>query len=200
MIWQRALLANLLLALGTGCTVLGPSTEPSLDPDSGEMVVALREAVIYQKSEPGLSQSAQDFVYVGPVEGNASGTQTLYLWVGFASTIDRDRAGVSEGKFDTLVLTSDDEAIALPLEAWHEDTRNSPYAIKVPLLQSLRARIQAADFERLAQAEQIKLALTGIDGATYAFTHLRGQWAHWQDASAEAEIGFDIRVHTPERP
>ncbi|MFK7916018.1 MAG: hypothetical protein AB8B93_19045 [Pseudomonadales bacterium] len=189
-----------ILLLASGCSVLGPRTEPSLDPDSGEMVVALREAMVYSKSEPGLSQSAQDFLYLGPVEGNASGTQTLYLWVGFASTIDRGRAGIHEGEFSKLTLTSAQGSLSLPLEDWHADTQDSPFAIKIPLLQSMRARIAAADFEQLAQADQVQLALTGTDGSSYPFTHWDGNWADWRDASSEAEIGFDVRVHTPRRP
>lgn len=189
-----------LLTAMVGCSVLGPRTEPSLDPDSGEMVVALRDAVVYVKSEPGLSQSAHDYLYLGPIETNVSGTQGLYLWVGFASTIDRKRDGISEGDFESVTLTVGAEPLNLSLEPWHTDTSNSPFSTNVPLLQSMRARIDPTDFEALAQSEQVTLTLASADGEEHAFKHWNGQWSDWANASSEAEIGFDVRVHTPGRP
>lgn len=197
---QRNLSLGLLGLTLAGCSALGPQTDPSLDPDSGEMVVALREAVVYTKAQPGLSPSAHDYVYLGPVEANASGNQALYLWVGFASTIDRGRSGTHEGQFDAIVFESADREITLPLETWHQDTRDSPYTIKVPLLQSMRARIEPADLEHLAGTGEVELALLASNGLQHSFAHWNGQWSDWQNASDEAEVGFSVRVRTPDNP
>lgn len=61
-----------------------------LDADSALTIVTAQGLLAFAKTDARLSRSARDYIYLGPVEINERGTRTHYLWIGVASTIDRD--------------------------------------------------------------------------------------------------------------
>lgn len=61
-----------------------------LDADSALTIVTAQGLLAFAKADARLSRSARDYIYLGPVEINERGTRTHYLWIGVASTIDRD--------------------------------------------------------------------------------------------------------------
>lgn len=193
---------NLLLAVTVwivaGCGTLGLRPDPALDPVSREMVVTLREPVIYARREPGLSLSARDYLYLGPVEGNAAGDQKFYLWVGMAGTIDRAGAQVADEPAFAVQLQADGYELQLPLADWHDDLGQSPFDVRVPLRHSMRATLTTAQLERIASAENVALSLISATGEQRAFQPWRGDWSAWSAVADEATVGFGVEVLRPE--
>ncbi|MGI9326777.1 MAG: hypothetical protein ACR2PZ_16275 [Pseudomonadales bacterium] len=182
------------------CAANGPRLEPSLDPNSGEMVVALRSAAVFTRAEPGLSPAARDYVYLGPVETNVSGQQNLYLWVGLAGTIDRPGLLAEPVAAQALLLQLNDNSIIVALQDWHSDSQHSPFDIPVPLQRSMRALVTAEQLQQIARAEQLSLALIDANGEQRPYGHWSGATADWYDAPDDAEVAFQVRVHTPRQP
>jgi hypothetical protein len=181
-----------------GCGALGLRPDPTLDPVSREMVVALREPVVYARREPGLSMSAQDYLYLGPVEGNAAGDQRFYLWVGMAGTIDRAGAQVADEPAYAVQLEADGYQLQLPLADWHDDLGQSPFDVRVPLRHSMRAALTTAQLERIAGAEDVSLSLISADGEQRLFRPWGGDWSAWSAVADEAVFGFGVEVLRPE--
>lgn len=179
-----------------GCGVLGANQEPSLDPVSEEMVVALREPVVYVRNEPGLSRTARDYLYLGPVEGNVAGDQRFYLWVGIAGTIDRAFAQVADLPAYALFLKADGYQLELPLSDWHDDLEQSPYNVRVPLRHSMRAALTTAQLERVAAAEGVALTVVAADGRERDFEPFSGDWSQWRSVADDAAIGFGVQVRS----
>ncbi len=191
-----------LACLGTllpiaGCGVLGPRLDPALDPVSREMVVALREPVVYVRAEPGLSVSARDYLYLGPVEGNVAGDQRYYLWVGMAGTIDRAGAGLADDPAYAVALDVDGFTLELPLADWHDDLGQSPFEVRVPLRHSMRALLTSDQLERIARADGVDLALITVRGELRDFAPWRGDWSAWASVADDAAVGFGVEVLRP---
>ncbi len=182
------------------CSASGPRLEPSLDPDSGEMVVALRSAAVFTRAEPGLSPAARDYVYLGPVETNVSGQQNLYLWVGLAGTIDRPGLLADPVTAKALLLQINERSLIVPLQDWHSDSQHSPFDIPVPLQRSMRALVTPKQLQQIARAEQLSVALIDASGEQRPYDHWSGATADWFDAPDDAEVAFQVRVRTPRQP
>ncbi len=195
--WAAQLVVSTALV---ACSTAGPKLAPSLDPASGEMVVALRSAVVFTRAEPGLSPAARDYVYLGPVETNVAGLQALYLWVGLAGTIDRPGLAVAPRLAESLALQVGEQTIELMLQDWHDDMRDSPFDITVPLQQSMRAEVTPEQLQQIAQAQQLSISLIDPSGEARVYRHWSGATAEWHDAPEDAEVGFAVRVRTPLRP
>ena len=134
------------------------------------------------------------------METNVSGRQELYLWVGLAGTIDRPGFAVDPVQAQSMRLDIGESAVILPLESWHEDTRNSPYDIPVPLQQSMRAPVTTEQLQQISRAQQLSVVLIDGAGEDRAYSYWNGKSADWQGAEAEAELGFQVRVQTPRGP
>ncbi|MEM1230891.1 MAG: hypothetical protein AAGI15_10160 [Pseudomonadota bacterium] len=180
-----------------GCGVLGPRLDPTLDPVSREMVVALREPVVYVRAEPGLSVSARDYLYLGPVEGNVAGDQRYYLWVGMAGTIDRAGAGLVDDPAYAVALDVDGFSLELPLADWHDDLGQSPFEVRVPLRHSMRATLTSDQLARIARADGVALSLITVAGQARDFAPWRGDWSAWANVADDAAVGFGVEVLRP---
>ena len=102
-----------------GCATSGSIFE-RLDSQSGLTIVTDRESVAFARTQSRFSRSARDYVYLGPVELNERGTREYYLWVGVASTIDRDYLAAEATMVDLLYINLAGEPMELELEPWDE--------------------------------------------------------------------------------
>lgn len=115
---RQSLLMSFLLMTLAGCQSLGsPEVNERLDEVTGTTLVTEHEPLIFARGQPRYSRSARDYVYLGPVEINRQGQRQYYLWVGLASTIDRDNASTG-GAGEVLFIESRGELMELPLEPW----------------------------------------------------------------------------------
>jgi len=114
---RQALLMSFLLMALAGCQSFGsPEVNERLDEVTGTTLLTEREPLIFARGQPQYSRSARDYVYLGPVEINRQGRREYYLWVGLASTIDRDTGSTGSG--EVLFIESRGELMELPLEPW----------------------------------------------------------------------------------
>lgn len=185
--------------LSLGCQAPGVTEQVQLNkplPDAitTEVVVNLRSAVVFYRAQPALSSVARDYLYLGPVQTNNSGTQELSLWVGLASTIDRRYLRENQPSGDELVLIVDGTKLRLPLIPWIHDQEHSPFPTPIPLSTALRAPVSQQQLQRIAQANTVDVELAY--GATQAlrYQHWQGQWLAWQHINLDTQMGFDVKV------
>jgi hypothetical protein len=141
---------------------------------TSDLVVTLARAT------PRFSEAARDYAYIAPVERNEMGTRRHYLWLGLATTVDREWNWAAPTAAVTLVLVLDGQPIALPLSAWDIDVDTLPQDTPAPVYQMQRASVSLDQLERFASAQSIEMQLVAADGATSSYAHWDGAWSDWQ--------------------
>jgi hypothetical protein len=115
---SRALLSGLLV-LASGCQSAGNVIE-RLDGASGLTIVTDPALAVYARTETRFSRSARDYVYLGPVEVNERGRRDYFLWVGIASTIDRDFLEAESSVPDILYVDLRGAPVEFELTPWDQ--------------------------------------------------------------------------------
>lgn len=91
-----------------------------LDESSGLTLVTDPALAVYARTETRLSRSARDYIYFGPVEVNERGQREYYLWVGIASTIDRDFLAGGSSVPDVLYVDLGGAPVEFELMPWDQ--------------------------------------------------------------------------------
>lgn len=185
-----------LIVLLTGCAAgTNQTLAPRVDETTGETIVTLREAVVLSRPVPYLSTTARDFLYLGPVEVDRTGAQEFYLWVGVGSTVDRELA-TDEALFtpEEITIFTDSTKQGFELETWHPNADVSPYAVEVPLHQSLRARVTLDELENIARAQSLEAVVSNAAGESARYSFWRGKMPSWSMIAEETGVGFSVEV------
>ena len=174
------LLVLLLTAITglAGCVTHEASVRSRLD-SSGFTVATMGDPIVLSRPTPQLAASARDYAYVGPVEINHMGEREHYLWVGLASTVDRQFESVSPDTVDTLVLLVDGQPMMLPLDDWVTSLDQLPYDTIAPLYATLAARASLDQIQRIASAESVEVHVVTNDGSAANYRMWQGDFPSW---------------------
>jgi hypothetical protein len=107
------------IVLAGGCQSTGSVIE-RLDESSGLTLATDPVLAVYARTETRLSRSARDYIYLGPVDVNERGRREYYLWVGIASTIDRDFLAGESSTPDVLYIVLDGAPVEFELMPWDQ--------------------------------------------------------------------------------
>lgn len=174
---RPALLVNgiVVASLLAGCAAT-PGTRSRLD-SSGVTVVALADPIVLAHPVRTLAAAARDYAYVGPVEINRMGQRQYLLWIGLASTIDRELAGANLPEADALVMIVDGEPMVLSLAEWNVSLDLPPYETTAPVYDVLAARASLDQIGRIAAADSVELHVVQEDDAAAHYVTWHGNWA-----------------------
>ena len=152
-----------------------------LDTDTGVTYVTLARALGFADSQPQLTTSARDYVYLGPVEINRMGARQHFLWVGVATTIDRDLADATWPGTVAISFVLDGEPMVLPLQDWVATSRSStPYDPPAPLLENLGVAVSVDQIALIARAKTLELRLHLANDRIRRFKPWGGNRRQWQ--------------------
>ena len=145
-----------------------------------------------------LSAGGRDYLYLMPVEANQSGNQTLYLWVGLASNVDRRVARAGEPQPVAIELEAGDDRVRLPLAPWQDARSNSPIAVSLPVNSSLRTAIETPTLVAMAKSQALEVRLIDASERSFAYRYRRGAWQQWQSVAQSTGIGLSVEVQSLE--
>ncbi len=146
---------------------------------SGLTVVTLDEPMLLARPVPRLAAAARDYAYLGPVEINRMGNREHFLWLGLASTIDRELAGVPQADVQTLAVLLDDRPMLLPLVQWVAELDQSPYETVAPLDATFAARASLDQIRRMSAAKSVEVHLVSTSGVSWRYEKWQGDWSSW---------------------
>ena len=140
------------------------------DESSGANITSLKEPLVFYKEYPWLSSNTRDYVYLGPIEINRSGSRNYLLWLGIWSTIDRLRAPsrFARNDFQTVYLLADNEPMELNIRAWSGEElgmAEAPYPPPVNGTLNGFYTVTMDQIRKLGQAESI--VIQSGSGAEY---------------------------------
>jgi len=193
----RQINAALLLAISFagGCASSNNTTEYTreyLDTKTGVTITALNQPLILAHTEPRISRSLRDYLYIGPVEVNTMGKRSYYLWIGPFSTIDRPPAEIN-----TLTLTADNATTELnfTLANTSAGLKTLPYELPLGTQPGRYLPVAGELLAELAKARAITIETTSEDGKrVYAL------WRGEIGAFSEFADTVNIRTATNPRP
>ncbi len=169
--------AALAAASMSGCAANSKATS-RLD-RNGLTVVTLDEPIVLARPVRQLAAAARDYAYLGPVEINRMGNRDYFLWVGLASTIDRELIGVSPAQVQELAVLIDGSPMLLPLVYWSTDLEQSPYETAAPLYATFAAHASLDQIRRISSAESVEVHLVSASGTTRRYQKWQGDWSSW---------------------
>lgn len=156
-----ALIATSLLA---ACATQDSRVNDDLDPLTGVTVVYSDTPVVLYRDNPSYAAYSRNFVHLGPIEINKSGSYKYYLWLGIWSTLQGSEVAQQSDGFASVVLVVDGEPLLLDLAGWTPAAigTSTPVYPK-PYATSLDAyyRVTADQIRLIAQARELQLRTTG---------------------------------------
>ncbi len=177
---QPLLLQSLLVSsMLMGCAA-EPIREDLFEEQTGLTWASMNEPVVLARAVPGFTVAARDYLYIGPVETNRLGTLEHYLWMGAASTVDRELRGNSVPAAETLLIVADGAPVTLVLEQWSLDLDSEPYESPVPTAQDWGARVSMNQIQRIARATSVEIRLVSASGESVPYELWHGSWQTWQ--------------------
>ena len=179
-IGQPLIIISLVVASTlTGCGV-EPTREELFEEQIGLTWATMNEPIVLARNVPGFAVATRDYLYVGPVETNRLGTREHYLWIGAASTVDRELRGNTRPEAYSLLIVADGAPVTLNLEPWNPGFNTEPYQSPVATTHHWGARVSMNQIQKIAQATtvEIRLASQSDELAPYELWH--GSWQTWQ--------------------
>lgn len=146
---------------------------------SGITVVTLDDALVLARPAPQLAAVVQDYAYIGPVRVNRMGEIDNYLWIGFASTVDREFINASTAQAVTLALVVDGQPMLLALDDWSTSLDHPPYETAAPIYATLAARASLDQIDRIASATSVEALFIAENGVIARYRKWAGTWATW---------------------
>ena len=180
-------------AILAGCTA-APNREVRFDQESGLTWASMDEAIVLARSAPQYTVAARDYIYIGPVETNQLGERQHYLWLGTASTVDRELRGNSAPDTETLLLMIDGTPVAFALSIWQAEFQTTPYDAQVPIADSWGARVSLDQIRQIAQADSVEVHLVSEAGVTARYELWHGDWLNWVEFSERVGEGLEARA------
>ena len=187
-------------AILVGChATVSPLANERFDPTTGGSFLTADEPMVFARTEGQYSRSARDYVYLGPIETNRQGTRDYYLWVGFASTLDRGYLAPETEAPETLLVNVQGELMEFKLRPWSERTSSlgsTPlYSTAVNVQSPLSARVTLHQLGLLASEALESVRVGDANGKTRLYRRWRDEqsWRRFlQETVASESVTPDL--------
>jgi hypothetical protein len=156
--------SSILLVLLIGCASTTAPVKDKLDTVTGVTLTFGKTPVLMYRDTPSQAAYARNFLHLGPIQVNRSGSYQYYLWIGIWNTVQTASVAEHRDGFDSIILFADGEPLALELSGWTAETigASEPVYLK-PVANSADAyyRVTADQIRLIASANDIRLRTTG---------------------------------------
>jgi hypothetical protein len=159
----RSMFAATVLLLHA-CATTADSVNDALDPATGVTVTYSNTPMVLYRENPGQAAYARNYVHLGPIEVNKSGTYRYYLWLGIWNTLQVNTISEQQDDFESIVLFADGEPLLLDVIGWTPaaiETSTPVYAKPVATALDAYYRVTADQIRLIADARDLSLRTTG---------------------------------------
>ncbi|MDH3338065.1 MAG: hypothetical protein OER22_03855 [Gammaproteobacteria bacterium] len=159
--------AFLLLA---SCSSSGSLLPSKLDPLTAVTITYSKAPLVFYRNESGRAAHARDYVHLGPLEVNRSGTYSYYLWLGIWNTMQDARGDEPRDGFDAIVVFADGEPLPLEIAGWTPAAIGaSEHAYMKPVASAADAyyAVTVDQLRMIAEATDLRVQSTGPQGKSY---------------------------------
>lgn len=148
---RTATTAWIVAVLLVACSATSGLTTEYLDQRTGVTVTSNTTPLLLYRDNSSVAAYARNYVHLGPIEVNRSGTYQYFLWVGVWNTMEAASADNHRDGFDSITIYADGEPLSLELAGW------TPDAIGASRPTYLKPVASAADAYYRVTVDQIRL-------------------------------------------
>jgi hypothetical protein len=180
--------ANLLFALIAfsllcGCSSSTAFVSNKFDPVTAVTITYSQAPMVFYRDESGRAAYARDYVHLGPLEVNRSGTYRYYIWLGIWNTMQDATTADSRDGFESVVVFADEEPLQLEISGW------TPAAIGASEPVYVKPVASAADAYYEVTVDQLRIIAEAKDVRIQSVGPQRRFYEPWDDhAGAKASL------------
>lgn len=154
-----------------GCASTLPIVREKLDPLTGVTVTFSNTPLIMYRDDSGRAAFARNYIHMGPVQVNRSGSYQYYLWLGAWNTMQSVGPTDHRESLESIVLFVDGEPMSLDLVGWTPEAIgvSEPVYLK-PVASSVDAyyRVTADQIRLIAQSTDLTLRTSGANSREFS--------------------------------
>lgn len=181
---RKAASATIAFLLLAGCSSSGSLLPSKMDPLTAVTITYSKAPLVFYRDESGRAAYARDYVHLGPLEVNRSGSYDYYLWLGIWNTMRDASPGEPRDGFDSVVIFADGEPLPLEVAGWTPAAIGaSEHAYMKPVASAADAyyAVTVDQLRVIAEARDLRLQSSGTQGKSYEL---------WDSqANAKASLG-----------
>jgi hypothetical protein len=167
---RRPLILFTCAMLGA-CASSADSTNEILDRRTGVTITSNVTPMILYRENPSLASHARNYLHLGPIEVNNTGSYQYFLWVGIWNTMETSDSSRQRHGFDGITIFADGEPLVLELAGWTPDAigASAPVYLK-PVSSAADAyySVTVDQIRLIAEAKDIRLRTSGTSPREYS--------------------------------
>lgn len=150
-------LGYILVIACSACSVGSALTTSFLDPQTAVTVTTSKTPLILYRENPSVAAYARNFIHLGPIEVNQSGSYRYFLWLGIWNTMETPLVTEQRDGFEAITIFADGEPLFFEIAGWTSG------AIGTSAPAYLKPVASAADAYYMVSIDQIRLIATAND-------------------------------------
>jgi hypothetical protein len=175
-------LITALIVAGCSSTTTTPIVRDKLDLVTGVTVTFSNTPLIMYRDNSGRAAFARNYVHMGPIQVNRSGSYRYYLWLGAWNTMQSPNPAEHQNGLESIVIFADGEPLSLDLAGWTAEAigASEPVYLK-PVASSVDAyyRVTVDQIRLIAAARDLRLHTSGANSREFTL------WENQQVARSE---------------
>jgi hypothetical protein len=171
------------VSLLCGCSSSTAFVADKFDPVTAVTITYSPTPMVFYRDESGRAAYARDYVHMGPVEVNRSGSFRYYIWLGIWNTMQDATTANSRDGFESVVIFADGEPLPLEISGW------TPAAIGASEPVYVKPVASAADAYYEITVDQLRIIAEAKDIRLQSIGPQRRFYEPWDDlAGAKASL------------
>lgn len=171
------------IVLFSACSSSSSLIVNKFDPLTAVTITYSEAPLVFYRDESGRAAYARDYVHLGPLEVNRSGTYRYYIWLGIWNTMRDAVLNDSRDGFESIVVFADGEPLPLEISGW------TPAAIGASEPVYVKPVASAADAYYEVTVDQLRIIAEAKDVRVQSIGPQRKSYEAWDDqASAKASL------------
>lgn len=165
--WWPCIVAVLALA---ACSTSSRLVNEFLDQRTGVTVTSNKTPLLLYRQNPSRAAYARNYVHIGPIEVNRTGTYKYYLWIGVWNTMQTADSAPQRDGFDSIAVFADGEPLLLEIAGWTPEaigTSRPVYQKPVASAADAYYQVTVDQIRLIAEASEIRLRTTGTSPIEY---------------------------------
>ncbi len=161
---RRAFYYCFALLVLSACASSTAKVREFLDEGTGVTVTSSITPIVMYRDNPSQAAYARNFLHIGPVEINRSGSYQYFLWVGIWNTMDTADSAARRDAFTEITIFADGEPLPLEIAGWTPDAIGASDHVYVqPVASAANAyyRVTVDQIRVMAQASDLRIRTTG---------------------------------------
>lgn len=174
---RRSSVLITVVVLGA-CASSSKLTNEFLDERTGVTITSNITPLVLYRDNSSRAAYARNYVNLGPIEVNRTGSYQYFLWVGVWNTMETANSAYKRDGFDSITIYADGEPLSLDLVGW------TPEAIGASRPTYLKPVASAADAYYRVTVDQIRLIAEASDVRLRTADTSPREYQLWDDQRA----------------